>query len=172
MTIDPASELREKRRLLEIEAERWWAWKMTALVSARDFGAAAMRSLILLNGAALIALASYMGSLASTRGWLISAESENVGFVATCYLIGLLSATIATGVAYINYTSIAESFPAPHGLTQYVEHGDASSWRHSIGRIAGPSAWLALFLAITSVLAFSLGSFSAVKTVVRIASGV
>jgi hypothetical protein len=145
---------------------------MVALLSARDFGAATIKPLILLNGAALIALVSYLASVAPSRGWLIAAASDEIGLSVVSFLIGLISAAIASGIGYINYSSIGESLPPPHKLTHYVEGGDVSGWSENVRRIATPTAWVAVGLATASVSAFSVGSWVIARAVVRIASGV
>ncbi len=160
------------RQLRKVEAERWWEWRITSLVAAKEFGAATVKAMILLNGAALIALASFLGTMAQARGAQIDQMRDQIGVSVVLFILGLVAAVSTSGIAYINFTAIAESLPAPDKLSHYVDAGDVSGWRTGIGRIAAPTAWAAVILTTASIILFLIGAVRSVGVIIGVASGI
>jgi len=162
----------EQQRLREAEAAQWWEWKLASLSAAQEFGGATIKTLVLLNGGALVALGSYLGTNSASRGWMFSSLRDEITYVCLRFIGGLLAAALASGIAYFNYSIITESYPSPSELTKYITAGDVSGWRPKISRLATPTAWAAVVSSIVSAAAFCWGAWSASSLVVRIASGI
>jgi hypothetical protein len=102
----------------------------------------ALRSLLLLNGAAVVALLAYLGQLGPDRAFFASHARVSIGL----FVAGVIVAMVAMLAAYMTHHAL---FNEEIGNPQRVRH---ELWQ-----------WTTVGVAALSLVLFSLGAFAALN---------
>lgn len=146
------------------EAERWWQYFRDSLLFSKEYGFSTIKSLILINGGALIALLSFLAA-SDVRENLSEISSINYLYSCFfCYVAGLLLSIVAGGAGYFNFQFAALTLPFPDELSEFVRTGNKGAWLRHKG--IGITAIIGAAAAILSGLSFSLGCWFALKMVI------
>ena len=140
----------------EGQVERWWAFRQSAIEHSKDYGIATVRSLILINGAAIIATLTFISRLQERSQ--IEVGIEQIKVALACYVFGLLFSLVTGALGYLNFQYNALSIPDPDRLESVIESGEFKGRQSkSINRTA-----IAAFMsAVFSFVAFAGGSLFA-----------
>jgi hypothetical protein len=175
MTDSPGNE--EARKIAEqardFEARRWLAAgekfaalshaeRMYAMEALKHYGSSTIRTLFLLNGASIIASLSLIGSLftkGETSLTLVAVSLTHALKPALiCFVIGLILATVVSGLAYLNFSAVAQSYWTPEHLFQFL-HAKQPDPAPDSPRLIKGTARLAVALSVTSLAAFCVGAW-------------
>lgn len=145
------------------EVQRWWELSQLYHEGVVKYGFASVQSCFLINGGAIIALLTLIGSLGVEISHVlnesIKAQIANVFFL---YAIGLIFAVLTHCIAYINFNLLVGGSPSPSELRQYKEKGTIEGFQFNIFLI-NISRWLAVIFILSSVGAFLYASWCASK---------
>ena len=138
------------------EVEHWWAFRQSSIEHSKDYGIATVRSLILINGAAIIATLTFMSRLGENSR--VNVGIGQIKVALGCYVFGLLFSLVTGALGYLNFQYNALEVPDPNQLEKAISSGKfAGRKSKSINRTA-----IAAFLsAAFSFVAFACGSFFA-----------
>jgi hypothetical protein len=160
-------DLRNKEILLanELLGKQTHEMRSAAMLSSRELGQQAIRSLILLNGGAIIVLLAFVGNTigkggdAATMGIVMAREALPAFY---WFVGGLVLATLVSATGYLNWLIAADSFMSEVDLFFFVQRLPPSperdlSWRIKLTFV------LAGVLGLLSLAAFCVGSILVVR---------
>lgn len=143
------------------------AERLSAMEAIREYGQATVRTLALLNGGAILALLTFTGSF-FTRNDRILAD-VGVTFARSvadpfCYFgAGLVCGAIVAGIGYVNYSVVAASYYDPGEMYDWLRGTTPKPKPRWYGPFAVGSAWVAVAIATTGLIAFVAGSIKALR---------
>ena len=146
------------------EAERWWEFQRDALGYSKEFGAVVVKSLLLINGGAIIAILSFVSNSKMDEQLKNAAYASNMLYTITFFVAGLILAIATAAVGYINFQYLTYKLPDPSELSNFVRNGDRSGWGD--GRWDTHTARFAVLLAFASAVAFVAGAYFALHTLI------
>jgi hypothetical protein len=123
------------------------SWKATL-----DFGTLAIKSLIIANGGAVLALLTFLGSLLANKGPTMPEAAALIGTSMRAFVVGVGAAVATAGVAYLS-----QAF-----FTKGIDWQAGKDSRVGIG-----FQILAILLALLSLVAFSYGAWLAASALSR-----
>lgn len=141
----------------KILAEGTHKERSLAMECVKEYGTTSIKLVFALNGAAIIALLTLIGSLHSKDSNIVSgyARELTVSLLPSFFLygVGVFSAAFTAGVGYLNWSVVAESYWQPADLYRFFR-GE---------KIDPPRRWVVWFIETTRLLAvllFFAGLFS------------
>ena len=143
-------------------ASRWWEEYTQALGNSKDFANVTIRSLILLNGGAIVVILATIANIASKNDkWAMNLVSNIKGSL-YLFTLSLLLAVLSGGTAYVSYILMVIRIPSPADLSKYVEEGKlptgAEYWK-------AEDLWMyvTMLLAVCSAAGFAFAAFYAIN---------
>jgi hypothetical protein len=134
----------------KILAEGTHKERSLAMECVKEYGTTSIRLVFALNGAAIIALLTLIGSLHSKDSNIVSgyARELTTSLLPAFFLygIGVFSAAFTAGIGYLNWSFVAESYWQPADLYKFFR-GET---------IDPPRRWVTVFIETTRVLAVLL----------------
>lgn len=141
----------------KILAEGTHKERSLAMECVKEYGTISIRLVFALNGAAIIALLTLIGSLHSKDSNIVSgyARELTVSLMPSFFLygVGVFSAALTAGIGYLNWSVVAESYWQPADLYKFFRGGE----------VTPPRLWVKWFIETTRILAvllFFAGLFS------------
>ena len=112
----------DDQEIRQTEVNLWWSFREKCIEHSKDYGAATIRSLILINGGAIIALLTFISSARENNRYFVDV------FYLKCsialFLAAIILAVIAGALGYFNFQSNALMVPRPDRLQHYVSTGE------------------------------------------------
>jgi hypothetical protein len=146
------------------EAARWWDEYSKCLEYSKEFGIATIRSLILINGGAVVAILATIGNIATKNDAIAKKLATAFGSTLLFFVVGLTLSVLAAGIGYSNYIFYTLRLPNPHKLQVYIEKGKLD-WNpdSAIEAIDRYLMYAGILSAASAFLMFILGAFYSVK---------
>ena len=141
------------------EAERWWDFYIKVGESVREYGVVTVRSLILINGGALVALLAALSNIFGKSEENAHKLASGLGCASIFLILGLILAVGTGALGYLNFMFLHRELPGPYGLHKYVKTGDVSDWKKGNGSLVTVTMVAAILCAIFSGFLFVIGSF-------------
>lgn len=133
---------------LEVEqAKAWHAHRLESSKAVIQFALVAIRSLILVNGAAVVAVLTFLGNLWTKDSATARAAAQGIGTAITSFVVGVGLGVFTAMLAYISQAAISELAQTKPGTDPYIGTGF---------RMA------AIVTALGSLVAFAWGAYKAV----------
>lgn len=133
--------------------------RQKAIDATKDYGLATVRLLFLLNGGAILSLIAFSGSLIGKAETAIIGVKFARDIVLAFHLFtgGLISAAIISGIGYLNYAVLANSYYDPGEVYRWLHSEELviPEWRH---RFTKWSQIAAVIIAVVGLACFILGS--------------
>lgn len=129
----------------------------------RDFGRDAVRTLVLLNAGAIVALLTFVGSLLSrsdaAQFRIAGATLDALSPAFLWFAAGLVGAAFLSGLGYLNYSAMAELSPSASDLLGRMQGVAIKPQPRSLQRFPDRTARLAVAIAILSLVSFGAGAW-------------
>jgi len=155
------SDERNEADLMQVrrdESDWWFQLERDTLLFSKEYGQSTIKSLITINGGAIIALLSFLASTVNsikTENIFINAHPETAFW---SFALGLVFAIISGGMGYMNFQFVNQSMPGPNGLNKYILYGDVAGWSNKRFALILTS-WVALICTLISGAFFIFGAW-------------
>jgi hypothetical protein len=103
-------------------AQLWSELGATYLTFSKDYGMNTVRTVVVLNSGAILALLNLFGQKSDAF------EICQLQYAAIVYLFGIVFGVLASAAGYFNFVDLAHNVPSPAELESYVDNGDTSGW--------------------------------------------
>lgn len=126
----------------------------------KDYGQMALRSVFLLNGGAIIALLTFIGSVTGKQVSGITIKPASFVFAFSCFAAGLICAVLSMTFSYLNYMGHKHTIADPGSLANnMIAQQGAWPSRLTVGtsRFVNWTWKLALLVGIAAIILFALG---------------
>jgi hypothetical protein len=153
----------DQQEIRKLEADRWWELQKDALLYSKEYGVIVVRSLILINGGAIIAFLSFLSSSKFSDGLNSNATFALKGCIVS-FVVGLILSIAVGGIGYINFQYLTAKLPDPSDLSRYISDGDVSGF--GTGRWDTYTAWIAVFVTLLATAAFIVGTYFALCAII------
>jgi hypothetical protein len=134
-------------------ADRWWELVQKAYEYTKDYGASTIRTLILVNGGAVVSILAAIANIVSKNESIATKLAERLTPSLAFFLGGMTFALLAGCSAFFNFYISAAALPGPAKLHDFVITGDMSGWKDRTRAIDRT-----MYIAVTFVF-LSLGCF-------------
>lgn len=160
-----------KMKAAEKYVETAHAERLEALRGVKEYGLQSVRALVILNGGGTLALLTFTGSLfARTQTVEIGVSFANaIASAFYCYGAGLVAAALVSGIGYLNFSAVAETYSRPGDLYHFVRGENSEPRPKWLGRFVDRSRWAAVICAVLGLAAFIYGSVIAVRGLGKLA---
>ena len=152
----------DNRDLRVQEAKRWWDLVLRVREYSKEYGIAAIRSLIVINGGAVVATLAAISTIFSKDDTLALKIAASLNYSFAAFLAALVLAIVAACMGYFNFYFAGANMPGPHELHQYIQNGNIAGWKQS--RLVTWTMWVAVGCVILSLLLFCVGAFLGVRS--------
>ncbi len=150
------------------EAQRWWELSKAYHEGIIKYGFASVQSCFLINGGAIIALLTLIGSAGSEIHTYLNDETKlQIANIFFLYASGLVLAVLTHCLAYINFSALAVGAPSPSELKKYEIEGNIDGFSFNKSIIEG-SRVLAIIFVLLSVAVFLYASWCASNILITI----
>lgn len=139
----------------QVHAERLWS--MNGL---KEYGQATVRLISLLNGGTILSLLTFIGNLL-TRTEYKQSFGQFVGTVVSSFYFfggGLVCATLVSGLAYVNYSLVSDSYQTPAGLYLWTHGKGEVVDRPWLRKTIFATVWIPVSLVVIGLGCFVVGS--------------
>jgi len=100
-------------------------WDLEMLRSVITTGQSALKSSLLINGAAAVALLAFIGNIWNIDPSVVAGIANALGF----YVVGVLLAAVAAGVTYFSQAGFGREFgKCSHAIGDWGSHGRSANW--------------------------------------------
>jgi hypothetical protein len=155
--------MKNDQEMREFEVGLWSIFSQKAGEFTKEYGISTVRSLILINGGASVALLAAISNIYSKNDSAAKILAGNLSASFGFFLAGLTLAVMTGAMGYFNFFFVSQSLPGPHGLHKYIKSGDVSGWRNR-SKLISLTMVAAVILAVLSLGFFGVGSLAAVRT--------
>ena len=141
------------------------AERLRSMDYMKEYGTIAIRSLLILNGGAIIALLTFIGSLLTRSETTNAIAIPLIRALTPAFLafgFGLGFAAAIAGIAYLNFSFVMESYASAGDLYKWLS-GNKFEARKSHKVLIPATMIAAIILAVASLAAFGTGSFRVYK---------
>ena len=130
---------------------------------SKDYGQTFVRTVFLLNAGAILALLTLVGSLFGKGDHVMALVTISLtrDLVPALYWFagGLVLAALVAAIAFFNFGFLAQSYPFPGQLFDFIHHQPFEQAPRTIIRSIGISYWAAVAAALGSLACFGSGVF-------------
>lgn len=104
----------------KILAEGTHKERSLAMESVKDYGILAIRLIFILNGAAIIAILTLIGTLHTKDSNIVSGYARELSILMTpslfLYGVGVFCAALTAGIGYLNWSVVVDTYMGPGDL--------------------------------------------------------
>lgn len=174
MAGDEIADLKRQRdeAAIALFAEKSLAERAIAIEATKEYGAATIKSLILLNGGAIIALLALLSALYSKDAGaaLIAAKVLTVRLskALAWFAGGLGLAAITSAVGYLNWFNVAATYGTPSDVADWMRGEKAIATERWRERAINATIGLACLSALTSLACFGWGAWTVFRAFRRL----
>ncbi len=160
----------DEQKLRMDEANRWWQYRQESVAFSKEYGLATVRSLILLNGGAIITLLSFLAAGLTSESLDISKVTNLAFWALASFSVGAVLAVITGGLGHLNFVAHAKYPQGPNGLMKYIESADTTEWGNHRAVAIPLTSKAAAFIAMVSIALFVGGAFFSLEILKAIAT--
>jgi hypothetical protein len=135
---------------------------MLMLGALKDYGLAAIKTLTVLNGGALVALLAFVASLyGKDATYAPMAKALTAGLIVPFiwFVIGLGLAAVIAGLGYLSFSLVASMYPEPADLSAWMRSNPLPTQSRPRTVLVAVYRWLAVLAAVASLVAFARGFY-------------
>lgn len=150
----------------KVFAESTRAERVVAMQATSEWGLFAVRTVFLLNGAAIVALLAFLGSLYGKDGASIAVAKILTVQMANAFqwfLGGVGAAAFTTGMGYLNWSAFTAFYPDPSDQVGWIRGKEVPAISRIYHWIHRSTMILSIVSAFASLGAFCIGAMAVVR---------